>query len=152
LNAPSESYLLEVELAEPTKVQDQDVFQGAWQISFTSGKGWNSHSGPVHQVFLDPPVVGLMAQTVVLTGEPQRGGHVYFRTPVSGANLPDGMTGCLECALSHCLGQDWGTLNDSDLQRVVAHPLSPGFPVEPDWPWLGCARSLLQWWRKEGTE
>ncbi len=151
LNAPSESYLLEVDSTDGPWTQEGNGYQGAWRIPFEVGRNWTSQDCPVHQVFLDPPLPGLLAQTIVLSLRSQSKGYLFLRTQPANAVLPGDWISSLEQALNQCIGPGCGSLNHSGLQRVPACPLVVGLPVESRWPWLGCARSLLQWGRKEET-
>jgi len=152
LNAPSESYLLDTNPTDSSGERDQHEFRGAWRMLFTPGKGWDERGCPVHQVYFDPPLSELLAQTAVLSRQPSGEGFISLRSQPATTELSDELIRSLEQALSLCLGQGWGSLNCSTVQRVPARPVSVGLPVEPWWPWLGCVRSLLQWEEKDKPE
>ena len=98
------------------------------------------------------PLSELLAQTAVLSRQPSGEGFISLRSQPATTELSDELIRSLEQALSLCLGQGWGSLNCSTVQRVPARPVSVGLPVEPWWPWLGCVRSLLQWEEKDKPE
>ncbi len=149
LNAPSESYLLESEIEnnasewEGSRGIEPSTFRGAWRIPFTPGKGWEDQGCPVHQIFLEPPVENLTAQTVVLVVPSSHGGHLYLRVRPDLSAFTEAMIRTLEGALASCLGQEWGTVAWPRAERVAAYLFLPGLPVEMEWPWLGCVRALL---------
>jgi len=152
LNAPSESYQVEINQKGYPEEQERESFRGAWRIPFVSGEGWDSQGCPVHQVFFDPPLPELLAQTAVLTRQSSGEGFIFLRSQPDTPDPPDELISSLEQALCLCLGQRWGSLNSSSVQKVPARPVSVGLPVEPEWPWLGCVRSLLQWGEKDKPE
>lgn len=170
LNAPSESYLLGKNTTAASSNQpdhkqfpysmnhqlrgddESTDFNGAWKIPFIPGKEWQSQECQVHQVFFEAPVECLAAQTLVLVAPTSNSGHLFLRTQPVFTHLLEEMTCSLEQILTTTLGQDWGSVRWESAGRVSACPFAPGLPVEEDWPWLGCVRTLLLNNNAEGRE